>query len=254
MRRAVLFFVLLAVFAVLIVYLVKLKNEPAPAVSISAGPASSTPADVPSAAVSTEPAATPSPTAHAIPSATAPPTAAPLPATPAPDWTQGEAGELVVRLDGEDRHVPGFEREYILQEDPLISFCLLVPGEVVEPRYGSNAWYFPLAPQGGGDADRPAWLELSRITGATAEELLPDFMSAYLSFTEIEFSGASTLGEVGMDETITASGDDLFVKAWLLDVPQGVFSVVLCCASDRLDPDLSYLEAMLDTLRVAVEK
>ena len=256
MRRAFLFVVLLAVLIGVVLYLIRLKESdlPDPSPDVSANTTDTTHTPAPTAASPTDTASTPSPTPHVIPSATAAPTATPEAATPTPDWNQGEAGELIVRLDGENKQVPAFERHYVLQESPYLSFRMMVPANMVEPRYSSNAWYFPLQPQGDGDDTEPAWLELSRIAGTTADELLPDFMNAYLSFTEIEFSGASMLGEVSMNETITASGDSLLVKAWLLDVPQGVFSVVLCCASDRLEPDLSYLEAMLDTLSVTAEK
>ena len=55
-----------------------------------------------------------------------------------------------------------------------------------------------------------------------------------------------------MDETITASGTDLLVKAWLLNMPEGVFTVVLSCPLDRLDADLGLLGAMLDTLSLTM--
>ena len=258
MRRAVLFIVLLLVFAVLIVYLVRLKNEETPPVTVSAGQTAAPTAEVtPTAAPAkaTEAPATPSPTAQTLPSATAAPGDGDATPSPTPDWSEwGEKGELTVRLAGEDLSVLAYEREFGLNAEPYLGFRLLVPVEMMQPRYNSNAWYFDLSPQGEGDASAPAWLELSFVSGTTAEELLPDFMSAYLSFTEIEFSGSSLLGGVNMHETITASGDSLLVKAWLLDVPQGVFTAVLCCSLDRLDPDLSYLEATLETLKVTVEK
>jgi len=258
LRRAVLFVVLLLVLAVLIVYLVKLKGEesPAPAVTVSSGAATAAPAAETTAAPQpTEAPAAPSPTPQTLPSATAAPADGAATPSPTPDWSEwGEKGELTVRLSGEDLSVPGYEREFGLNAEPYLGFRLLVPVEMMQPRYDSNAWYFDLSPQGEGDAAAPAWLELSFVSGTTAEELLPDFMSAYLSFTEIEFSGSSVLGTVNMHETITASGDSLLVKAWLLDVPQGVFTAVLCCSLDRLDPDLSYLEATLETLTVTVEK
>ena len=74
----------------------------------------------------------------------------------------------------------------------------------------------------------------------------------YISGTEIEFSGASGLGRVDMDETITASGSTMLAKAWLLNVPEGVFTVVLCCGTDRLEEDLPVLEAMAGTLTLTM--
>jgi hypothetical protein len=188
----------------------------------------------------TETAAAPTATPASIPEASPSPT---------PDWTQmGEAGELTVRRDGEEQALTAYSREYVLRSEPHLGFCLLVPGELVQPEYDNNAWYFSI----GEDGDSPAWLEMSFIAGTDAGELLPDFMNAYLSFTEIEFSGASGLGRVDMDETITASGNSLLVKAWLLNVPGGVFAVVLCCASDRLDADLPTLEAIAATLTLTM--
>ncbi len=196
------------------------------------GPATPTP--VPSA----DPAA-PSATPAAIPEASSSPT---------PDWTQGEEGELIVRVNGEEEHMPAYSREYVLREEPHLGFRMMTPKDSTPSMYVTNAWYFPILTE----SDTPAWLEMSFIFGADAGDLLPDFMSAYLQFTEIEFSGASKLGHVSMDETITASGTTLLVKAWLLNVPEGVFSVVLSCPLDRLDADLGILEAMLDTLALTM--
>ena len=199
----------------------------------------------------TESAGTPDPTpTETVSTPTATPAAIPEASpSPTPDWTQlGEEGELTVRRDGEDRQLAAYNREYVLRDSPHLGFCLMVPGELVQPNYDSNAWYFPMGTEG----DSPAWLEMSCIAGTDAGELLPDFMNAYLSFTEIEFSGTSSLGAVDMDETITASGSTLLVKAWLLNVPGGVFSVVLCCGLDRLDQDLGVLEAMAETLTLTM--
>lgn len=207
-----------------------------PSASAGPGPADGTAAPVPTP--SGDPAA-PSATPAAIPEASPSPT---------PDWTQGEEGELVVRIDGEEQHIPAYGREYVLREEPHLGFSLMAPKEAVPSEYVSNAWYFSV--RSGSEAS--SWLEMSFIAGADAEELLPDFINAYLQFTEIEFSGASRLGRISMDETITASGAALLVKAWLLNVPEGVFTVVLSCPLDRLDADLGLLSAMLDTLSLTM--
>ena len=55
-----------------------------------------------------------------------------------------------------------------------------------------------------------------------------------------------------MDETITASGSTMLAKAWLLNVPEGVFTVVLCCGTDRLEEALPVLEAMAGTLTLTM--
>ena len=199
------------------------------------------------AAKPTESAASPSPTpVESTPEPTATPASIPEASpSPTPDWTQlGEEGELTVRQDGQDRQLTAYNREYVLRDSPHLGFCLLVPGELVQPGYDNNAWVFPVG--------EDAWLELSYIAGTDAGELLPDFMNAYLSFTEIEFSGASTLGTVDMDETITASGGTMLAKAWLLNVPEGVFTVVLCCGTDRLEEALPVLEAMAGTLTLTM--
>ena len=218
------------------------------------------PADPTVTGGSASPAATaePDPTAGAATPSPTPPeetassvTPAPIPEvspTPTPDWTQGEEGELIVRVDGEEKHIPAYGREYVLREEPHLGFCLMAPKDLVPSLYVTNAWYFPIV----AESDSPAWLEMSFIFGADAADLLPDFMSAYLQFSEIEFSGSSKLGRVAMDETITASGTTLLVKAWLLNVPEGVFSVVLSCPLDRLDADLGILEAMLDSLTLTM--
>ncbi len=199
-------------------------------------------------AVST-PAPTPTPEAAASPT----PTAVPLPSVtpePTPDWSMTEGDtELEVRLDGEVVHIMATEREYLLREDPMVSFRMVVPDSLIRSRYTNNAWYFPFS---GGETDR-SWLELSLIGGADAAEILPDFMNAYLQFTEIEFSGESEVGSLYAAETITASGEDKLVKAWLINVPGGVFSVVLCCSFDHLSLDVSCLEAMLQTLTLSME-
>ena len=229
-------------------------GTPDPAVTGgSASPAAS------AAPVPTESAATPDPTPGENPAApSATPAAIPeVSPSPTPDWTQGEEGELVVRSDGEEVHIPAYGREYVLREEPHLGFCMMTPKETVLPRYDANAWYFPI------QGDSEALLELSFISGGDAQDLLPDFMGAYLQFNEIEFSGSSKLGRLAMDETITASGtaltdagDDpgaaLLVKAWLLNVPDGVFSVVLYCAVDRMDGELGTLEAMLETLTLTM--
>ena len=153
-----------------------------------------------------------------------------------------------MRIDGEEQRIPAFIREYTLREEPHLGFCMMVPKDSTPSLYVTNAWYFPIV----AESDTPSWLEMSFIYGADTEELLPDFMSAYLQFTEIEFSGASRLGRLAMDETIIASGATQLVKAWLLNVPEGVFSVVLSCPLDRLDADLGTLEAMLETLTLTM--
>ena len=195
-------------------------------------------------------AVTPGPTPSAEPNLpTATPAAIPEASpSPTPDWTQGEEGELTVRVDGEEQHIPAYGREYVLREEPHLGFSMMAPKDSSPSMYVTNAWYFPIL----AESDTPAWLEMSFIFGADAEDLLPDFMSAYLQFNEIEFSGASKLGRISMDETITASGTTLLVKAWLLNVPDGVFSVVLSCPLDRLDADLGILEAMLETLTLTM--
>ena len=206
-----------------------------PPVTGAPGPGSTaTPAPEPS-----QDPVSPSATPAAIPEVTPNPT---------PDWTQGEEGELIVHVDGEEQHIPAYGREYVLREDPHLGFCMMVPKEATPAMYVTNAWYFPVL----GDSDSPAWLEMSYVFGTDTEDLLPDFMNAYLQFTEIEFSGSSRLGRVAMDETITASGTTLLVKAWLLNVPEGVFTVVLSCPLDRLETDLGILEAMLETLTLTM--
>ena len=198
----------------------------------------------------TESAATTAPVPSAdpaVPSAT-PASIPEVSPSPTPDWTQGEEGDLVVRIDGEEQRIPAFIREYTLREEPHLGFCMMVPKDSTPSLYVTNAWYFPIV----AESDTPSWLEMSFIYGADTEELLPDFMSAYLQFTEIEFSGASKLGRLAMDETIIASGATQLVKAWLLNVPEGVFSVVLSCPLDRLDADLGTLEAMLETLTLTM--
>ena len=218
-----------------------------------AGPAVTGGTAAPSASAAPEPAdgtATPEPTASenpAVPSAT-PAVIPEITPSPTPDWTQGEEGELVVRVDGEERHIPAYGREYVLREEPHLGFSMMVPKESVPTMFLTNAWYFPII----AESDTPPWLEMSFIYGTDADDLLPDFINAYLEFTEIEFSGTSRLGRIAMDETITASGATLLVKAWLLNVPEGVFTVVLSCPLERLDADLSTMEAMLDTLTLTM--
>ena len=214
-------------------------SVPAASPSDSAVPRQTEPVSQPDP-TPTETAVLPSSTPASIPEASPSPT---------PDWTQmGEEGELTVRRNGVDEQVAAYHREYVLREDPHLGFCLMAPRETVEPRYASTAWYFSVGPA----TNFPACLEMSFVAGTDAGELLPDLMNAYLTFTEIEFSGPSVLGGVNMDETITASNNSMLVKAWLLNVPEGVFSVVLMCSTDRLDADLATLEAMLGTLTLTM--
>lgn len=215
--------------------------------AVTGGPASPSATAGPGpAAESAAPDPTPS-ASPALPSATpfVIPEASP---SPTPDWTQGEEGELVYRIDGEEQHVPAYGREYVLREEPHLGFSMMAPKESVPSAYVANAWYFPIQ----SESEPSSWLEMSFISGTDAEDLLPDFINAYLQFTEIEFSGASRLGRISMDETITASGTTLLVKAWLLNVPEGVFTVVLSCPLDRLDADLGLLGAMLETLSLTM--
>ena len=58
---------------------------------------------------------------------------------------------------------------------------------------------------------------------------------------------------IPLKRAVTASGEDKLVKAWLINVPGGVFSVVLCCSFDHLSLDVSCLEAMLQTRTLSME-
>ena len=246
MRRAILFLVLLAILVGVILLLSKLKAEEGQSPSSSPDP-TSTP--VQSLRPIQTPAATASPALTPVPTASETPAEAPGAETPAPEEEAGEAAELTVYLEEGERRFAAFRREFALSEDPALRFTLVSPEP---PESDAGALTFRLEPQG--DGEGPAWLEFRLVAGTTAEELLPDFLSGYLRFTEIEFSGASALGGVRMDETVSAAGEGLMMKAWLKDVPQGVFAAVLCCSLDRLEPDQRYLEAMLETLTLTVEK
>ncbi len=214
--------------------------------AVTGGPASPSASAAPGPADGTA-APEPTPSEDPIPSAT-PAVIPEISPSPTPDWTQGEEGELVVRINGEEQHIPAYGREYLLREEPHLGFSMMAPKESASAMFLTNAWYFPILT----GSETPSWLEMSFIYGTDADDLLPDFINAYLDFTEIEFSGASRLGRIAMDETITASGTDLLVKAWLLNVPEGVFTVVLSCPLDRLDADLGLLGAMLDTLSLTM--
>ena len=61
-----------------------------------------------------------------------------------------------------------------------------------------------------------------------------------------------SLAVIGITCSRSSSGATQLVKAWLLNVPEGVFSVVLSCPLDRLDADLGTLEAMLETLTLTM--
>ena len=214
--------------------------------AVTGGPASPSASAAPGPADGTA-APEPTPSEDPIPSAT-PAVIPEISPSPTPDWTQGEEGELVVCINGEEQHIPAYGREYLLREEPHLGFSMMAPKESASAMFLTNAWYFPILT----GSETPSWLEMSFIYGTDADDLLPDFINAYLDFTEIEFSGASRLGRIAMDETITASGTDLLVKAWLLNVPEGVFTVVLSCPLDRLDADLGLLGAMLDTLSLTM--
>ena len=189
--------------------------------AVTGGPASPSASAAPGPADGTA-APEPTPSEDPIPSAT-PAVIPEISPSPTPDWTQGEEGELVVRINGEEQHIPAYGREYLLREEPHLGFSMMAPKESASAMFLTNAWYFPILT----GSETPSWLEMSFIYGTDADDLLPDFINA-------------------------SSGTDLLVKAWLLNVPEGVFTVVLSCPLDRLDADLGLLGAMLDTLSLTM--
>ena len=190
------------------------------------------------------PAITPSPTPTGEPDPageTAPPESPP-PAAGADD------GLLSVPYHGETKLLEAGRQRYALRESPPLTFTLVVPVEGVTAAYVDNAWRFTL------DAEPDAaFLELSLISGADADSLLPSLMDAYLDFTDIEFSTAAAIGAESLPTgTVTASSGERLVRAWLADVEGGALCAVLDTALASPGEAAATLEAMLN--RFALEK
>ncbi len=191
------------------------------------------PAPSPSPAPTEAPAPTPEPT----PVPTPPPTEAPAP-TPTP-----ADGTLSVTADGETVQYPAYTFTGDLNGDGQADFRLLLPLDTATAETLPGTWRFRC------DSDpEAACLELRFTVGESMDNLLPGILDPYLSFTEIEFSDASSLGRVrGFVGRVTASDGETLADAWLLDLEDGVLAAVLLRRAEPTGPEGDILSAMLDS-------
>ena len=209
-------------------------ENPEPTAEPTAGPAQ-TPTEEP------KPTETPAPT----------PEPTPEPAeTPAPTASPAPEGELVleVALEGETLLLPAYRFEGAMLESGELPFTCLLPSEGVEAEYRANAWYFSEV----SDPEVYAYLELSFVSGADGESILPGLLDSYLDFTDVEFSTASGFGSIRQTVAhATAADGERFAEGWLLDVDGGVISAVLVCPLSKLDREGRMLTAVLDSFAIS---
>ena len=227
MRRAVLLFL-----SLLLLTLCACTGPGAPAPSPASAPTEApAPAASPTEAPAPEAAPTPVPTPESVPTSGPEPT--PVPA----DRT------LSVSFDGEKLSFPACVFSGDLGGKGEAAFRLLLPPEEATAEYLHNAWTFRCP----GDPEA-AGLELSFVAGTDAETLLPGFMDGYLSFTEIEFSEARSLGRTrGSVGRVTASDGETLAEGWLLDTEGGVLAAVLVQKREGSGREAAILRAMLDS-------
>ncbi len=160
------------------------------------------------------------------------------PASPEPD------GVISVVVGGKSLEVPAYKARGELRSDPPLGFEMYVAAEAYGETADKGRYRYAFT----GDESGQTFVEISFISGSSAEELAPSFLNDYIDFTSIEFSSYEKVGRDGLSAyKINANGGGLHAEAYLIDTEGGAAALVISCRDEYLSGCLPYLAAMLDT-------
>jgi len=170
----------------------------------------------------TEEPADPDPDISPEPASAPPETASPATSEPDPTPTASAPPEADCSLNIEGEELPAYLFSGDLKGGEESNFTCILPIEAVSAAYEHNAWVFRT------EENSEAFLELSFITGGDVEDLLPGLLDSYLDFEEIEFSEATSLGQMRGDVgRVSARNADVQAEGWLMNAGGGAIAAVL---------------------------
>lgn len=128
-----------------------------------------------------------------------------------------------------------------------INFKLFYNNELYQAEFSNNAHlFFPVSE----NSSAFDYMEISFINGAEAEKLLPSFVDSYIDFTDIEFSSYNHIGEIShRAESIVAYNSEQYLNAYLIDLSDGVMTIVMSSTSHHSD-NFAWFNAMLSTISI----
>ena len=191
---------------------------------------------------SVEPTATPESTPSATPEISEPEQTE----EPAPTNIPEDAEELTVYINGTPITAAVIPYNASLREGKL-DFTIKYDSSSYGVEFKNNAYTFkPLI-----DAeDSVDYMEISFINGGKSESILPSFADSYIDFTDIEFSSYSSVGIDALSaESIIAYNGNQYLSAYLIDVSEGLITIVISSSSAGSE-NFIWFSAMMNTFGI----
>ena len=176
------------------------------------------------------------------------PSASPEPDSPVPEDstdpedTADDTMELTVYVGGASQTAEAAPYTAELRDD--ISFKMFYDDAAYDVAFKNNAYVFTPLSENASELD---YLEISFISGADSETILPSFADSYINFTDIEFSSYTPVGKARLSaESIIAYNSEQYLNAYLIDAANGVITIVISSDS-QYSANFAWFKAMLDT-------
>ncbi len=166
--------------------------------------------------------------------------------SPEPSAPPEALDELTIYINGSPITAAAVPYSAPLRQD-VLDFTMLYDNSVYGIEFKNNAYLLTPVSE---DAAPVDYVEISYINGGTAETLLPAFADSYIDFSDIEFSSYSTVGDNALNaESVVAYNADQYLTAYLIDVDDGVITIVLSSTSQSSE-NFAWFNAMVGTFSI----
>lgn len=187
------------------------------------------------------------PTATPVPPSATPEISEPVQSEePVPSHNPEDADELTVYINGNPITATVVPYSASLREG-VLDFTIKYDSSSYGAEFKNNSYTFrPLS-----DSDNSIdYMEISYINGGQAESILPSFADSYIDFTDIEFSSYTSVGVDALSaESIIAYNSSQYISAYLIDVSDGLITIVISSSSPESE-NFVWFSGMMGTFDI----